>query len=210
MFSAGASSQACASAAGRLASRAGTPRRTSPADRAPRPPSMPSPMTSSAAVLEDLARPSRAPSRADPGGRRRRSGGSRRRGRSRRAWIPSTSPSTTVWHRDAAPRVQRRVEEHLAVLEVAELHAVLERLVGRAGEVLLVDAASTRPSRRSRGTRRSSRSRRACRRPPSAARRRACARGRRTVAAARCPRSGSAARPWGPCAGTPGSSRAAS
>ena len=36
-------------------------------------------------------------------------------------------------------RVQRGVEEHLAVLEVAELHAVLERLVRDAREVARVD-----------------------------------------------------------------------
>ena len=42
-------------------------------------------------------------------------------------------------HRHATRGVQRRVEEHLAVLEVAELHAVLERLVRDAGEVVAVD-----------------------------------------------------------------------
>jgi hypothetical protein len=42
-------------------------------------------------------------------------------------------------HRHAADRVQCGVEEHLAVLEVAQLHAVLERLVRDASEVVAVD-----------------------------------------------------------------------
>ena len=42
-------------------------------------------------------------------------------------------------HRDVAGRVQRRVEEHLPVLQVAQLHAVLERLVRDPREVLVID-----------------------------------------------------------------------
>ena len=42
-------------------------------------------------------------------------------------------------HRHAAPGVQGRVEEHLPVAEGAEAVAVLHRLVGDAGEVVLVD-----------------------------------------------------------------------
>src|SRR5919206_490783 len=70
-------------------------------------------------------------------------------------------------------------------------------------------AASTTPSRRSRGTRRSSCSRRACRPPASAAPRGAFARDRRRSTPAPCPRSGSAARPWERAEGTPGSPRSA-
>ena len=42
-------------------------------------------------------------------------------------------------HRDAPRRVQGRVEEHLPVLQIAELDAVLERLVGNAREVARFD-----------------------------------------------------------------------
>jgi len=95
--------------------------------------------------------------------------------------------------RDAARGVQRRLKEHLAVLGGCELDTVLERLVGGAREVLLVDQRGGDEREDLPGTRRSSRSRRASRRRRSAARCRACARGRRRWRRGRCPRSDSAA-----------------
>ncbi len=118
------------------------------------------------------------------------------------ARAPSTRPSMMVAIGTPRGRVQRRVEEHLAVLEVAELHAVLERLVGDPGEVVAVDDGRVHQPEDLEelvdglvvvdvvdvGGR--------------AARCRACAPGRRRSPGAACPRRGSAAPPWAAGAGT--------
>jgi len=52
---------------------------------------------------------------------------------------PLDKPVHDRRHRDATASVQGRIEEHLPVLEVAEVDPILKGLLGTAGEVFLVD-----------------------------------------------------------------------